>query len=67
MDMNKISITELTKRAHIHRKTFYLHYTCIEDLFEDMIKDAASKYFEEIDKIPVPMSMLDVNRVFLII
>jgi hypothetical protein len=28
---------ELTARARIHYKPFYLHYTCIEALFEDVI------------------------------
>ena len=44
--------------------TFYLHYTSIEALFEDMLQEAANKYFSEIDKVPVPMPMTEVNRVF---
>lgn len=64
MDVEKITVKELTARASIHRKTFYLHYTCIEDLLEDMLQDAAKKYFEEIDKVPLPMPMVDVNRTF---
>ena len=34
MDAADIAVKELTERVHIHRKTFYLHYTCIEALFE---------------------------------
>jgi len=64
MDAQDITIKELTERARIHRKTFYLHYTCIEALFEDMLKEASARYFEEIDKVPLPMPMTDVNRVF---
>jgi AcrR family transcriptional regulator len=37
MDATKITVKELTERARIHRKTFYLHYTSIEALFEDML------------------------------
>ena len=29
---NEISITELTDRAGINRKTFYLHYSSLDDL-----------------------------------
>lgn len=64
MDAPKITVKELAERARIHRKTFYLHYTSIEALFEDMIQEAANKYFSEIDKVPPPMPMTEVNRVF---
>lgn len=64
MDAPKITVKELTERARIHRKTFYLHYTSIEALFEDMLQEAANKYFAEIDQVPPPMPMTEVNRVF---
>ena len=64
MDAPKITVKELTERARIHRKTFYLHYASIEALFEDMLQEAANKYFDQIDQVPLPMAMIDVNRVF---
>lgn len=66
MEMNPSDITvkELSERAQIHRKTFYLHYTCIEALFEDMIQDIANEYYKEIDQIPSDMPMKEVNRTF---
>jgi AcrR family transcriptional regulator len=64
MDTSKITVKELAERARIHRKTFYLHYTSIEALFEDMLQEAANQYFAEIDKVPLPMPMTEVNRVF---
>lgn len=63
-DISEITVKELTDRAMINRKTFYLHYTCIEALFEDLIKDIAEEYFKAIDKIPSNMPMVEVNRVF---
>lgn len=36
-----ITIKELSERAMIHKKTFYLHYTSIEALFEDILQDLA--------------------------
>lgn len=42
MDLNEITIKELTLRAQINRKTFYLHYQCLDDVMtelEDEISD----------------------------
>ena len=64
MSPSEIQVKELAERAQIHRKTFYLHYTCIEALFEDMIQDVANAYYEKIDTIPADMPMKEVNRVF---
>ena len=52
---------ELTARARIHYKTFYLHYNCIEALFEDIIGQLLEGYFCEIDKIPVDAPFTETN------
>lgn len=36
---NKITVTEIAKLANIERKTFYLHYSCIEDIYSDIEQD----------------------------
>ncbi len=64
MDASKITVKELTERARIHRKTFYLHYTSIEALFENMLQHAANEYFTQIDQVPPHMPMEEINRVF---
>ena len=64
MDADKITIRELTDRARIHYKTFYLHYTCIEALFEDVIGQMLDAYIREIDQIPVDAPFTETNRVF---
>jgi len=61
---SEITVKELAERAQIHRKTFYLHYSCIEALFEDTIRSIADDYYREIDRIPANMPMKEVNRVF---
>ena len=61
---SQITIKELTERAMIHRKTFYLHYTCIEALFEDIQSELSGKYYEVIDKVPEDAPFTEVNRVF---
>ena len=39
-DFSALTITELTQRADIDRRTFYLHYTCLEDIVMDIEKEA---------------------------
>jgi AcrR family transcriptional regulator len=64
MDASKITVKELTERAHIHRKTFYLHYTSIEALYEDVLQELAERYFKEIDKTAPDAPFTEVNRTF---
>ena len=64
MDASEITIKELTDRAMIHRKTFYLHYTCIEALYEDILSELSDKYYEAIDQVPADAPFTEVNRVF---
>jgi len=64
MDASQIQIKELTERAMIHRKTFYLHYTCIEALYKDILSELSEKYYEAIDKIPADAPFTEVNRAF---
>lgn len=46
MDYKDISITELTKAAGINRKTFYLHYSSIDDLADDVSQDVVHEILE---------------------
>ena len=48
LEADKITIKELTERAEIHRKTFYLHYTSIEALYEDMLQLIMQDYLKAI-------------------
>ena len=64
MDASQIQIKELTERAMIHRKTFFLHYTCIEALYEDILSELSEKYYTAIDQIPADAPFTEVNRVF---
>lgn len=64
MTAEKITVKELSDRARIHRKTFYLHYTSIEALYQDIMSEIADGYYAEIEKIPLPYSHEQINRVF---
>lgn len=61
---SEISIKELAERAMIHRKTFYLHYSCIEALYEEILSELGEGYFQAIDKISADAPFTEANRVF---
>lgn len=58
-----INVKKIAGMAGIHRKTFYLHYTCIEALYEDMIQTLVSEYGKEVEKLSVPYDYYDLTRV----
>ncbi len=62
MDANQITIKELTDRARIHRKTFYLHYTSIEALYADLLTHVTGDLITELEKMPVPIDPTQVIR-----
>ena len=61
---HKISVAEITRHANIHRKTFYLHYNSVDELFREELESMKQDYAETIDSIPPTMTIADVNRVF---
>ena len=44
MDFEQITIKELTQRARINRKTFYLHYAGLEDLLAELQEEIAENF-----------------------
>jgi len=64
MPPNKITVKELSERARINRKTFYLHYTSIEALYSEMLQIVASGYYDEIAKLTIPASIADLTNAF---
>lgn len=47
-EYSKITITALAKRADIDRKTFYTHYSSIDNLFEDVIREHTTRGLESL-------------------
>jgi len=39
MPASRITVKEVSERADINRKTFYLHYACVEDLLTDLMAE----------------------------
>ena len=46
MDYNQITIKELTARAQINRKTFYLHYADLDDLLAELQDEIAENFIK---------------------
>ncbi len=59
----EINVKTLTERAGIHRKTFYLHYTCIEALYEDELQKLTSEYARKVDSLPLPYDYYDLTKI----
>lgn len=47
MDYDKITIKELTERAMINRKTFYLHYETLDDLLAELQDEIVESFIKE--------------------
>ena len=62
-NQENINVKRIAELAGIHRKTFYLHYTCIEALYEDMIQKVVADYGQEVRKLKIPYSYYDLTRV----
>ena len=54
MDYSKISIKELTQRAQINRKTFYLHYTSLDHLLATLQLEIMEPTFKMIEETSFP-------------
>lgn len=49
-DLSQITVTEIARRADRDRKTFYLHYGCIEDLIDDLLEEECQKTIRTVEK-----------------
>lgn len=47
MDYKDITIKELTARALVNRKTFYLHYESLDDLLEELQDDIVDNFVKQ--------------------
>lgn len=63
-DYEKITITEICKRAKIDRKTFYSHYNNLNSLLEEMQQETAEKFIERTKNFQCPKDMDKVTREF---
>lgn len=62
--LDEISITELTQLADINRKTFYLHYTCIHDVANEIDARLKNDFVAAVDYATDPDSGFAPSRMF---
>ena len=58
-DASKINVKAITDEAHINRKTFYLHFECIEDLYKwtcDEIVDGYAAFKNALNPVGEPIN-----------
>lgn len=67
MDYEKITIKELTERARINRKTFYLHYNSLDDLLLEMQNEMAKSFIERTKNLERPRDMDKITREFFLV
>lgn len=45
-DYEKITIKDLCEKAMVNRRTFYLHYSCIDDILNELLEEMAYEFLE---------------------
>lgn len=66
MDYDQISIKELTERADINRRTFYLHYASIDELLNELIDEIADGYVQKTHSMHGYSDQKEIAREFLL-
>jgi AcrR family transcriptional regulator len=64
MEYERITIKELTKRAQINRKTFYLHYQSLDDLLEELQTELFKEFIERTSSYTSLLDMPAITREF---
>lgn len=60
MDYQQITIQELSLRAQINRKTFYLHYASMDDLLHRVQTDTLKRFLEPVKDAKFPLSLIHI-------
>ena len=64
MNFEDITVKELTKRANINRKTFYLHYSSIDDLLKCIQMELTNEYLERVKDLDIFEDYYELTKVF---
>lgn len=66
MPYDKITVTELSERANINKKTFYRHYAVLDELLEEIQLEFAKPFVKLTSGLRYPEDVDAVTREFLI-
>lgn len=59
---DNVTVSSITARAHVHRKTFYLHYESLEALYDERVTELANQFGQMIATMPRPLNYYDLSR-----
>ncbi|MFC0266281.1 TetR/AcrR family transcriptional regulator [Alloscardovia macacae] len=59
----RITVAELTAHARIHRKTFYPHYSSIEDVYAECVRIISDDMTSHLTALPRPFDYYDLSRI----
>ncbi|WP_350454750.1 TetR/AcrR family transcriptional regulator [Slackia heliotrinireducens] len=65
MPYEKITVTELSKRAYINKKTFYRHYAVLDDLLQEIQREFAEPFAQLTAGLRYPDDVDAITREFL--
>lgn len=57
-----VTVSQIASRAGIHRKTFYLHYDSVEELYDERVEALADRFGELVRALPLPFDYYDLSR-----
>lgn len=63
-DPGQISVAALCRRALINKKTFYLHYASITDLFREQLEKMTGGFLASVKDCALPEQLFELNRRF---
>lgn len=66
MDYDEITIKELTTRADISRRTFYMYYSALDELLNELIDEIADNYTEKTNALHGHYHLEEIVRTFLL-
>jgi AcrR family transcriptional regulator len=64
MNYEDITVKELTDRAHVNRKTFYLHYTSMDELLSELQNEMNDDFSRRTQGLRPPRDMDRITREF---
>lgn len=50
-ELGKITVTDISQRADINRKTFYSHYSSIDDVFDEIEDELVNLFQKDLEKL----------------
>lgn len=65
MDYEKITIKELTRRANINRRTFYLHYSVLDELLNELIDQFTDDCLNALKGMDIHTNLPEMIRTFI--